>query len=94
MTHNFYVVFDTVANDTFTSFTAVNDGMAVRDNLPALSRIRPVQDLVLYCVGSFDTVSMDVVSVPRRLVSWDSYKFPESNGVASPVSTSMLKNNK
>ena len=41
MTLKFYAVFDSVSNSMFTSFCSLNDGMAIRDNLPQLSRVRP-----------------------------------------------------
>lgn len=82
MTYNIYCVRDVVADDTICMFYASTDGMAVRDNLPALSRVRPVSDLRLYCVGSFDSKLMTVKAFTSPVaVSWDSYKFPESKGV-------------
>lgn len=79
MTYNIYCVRDVVADDTICMFYASTDGMAVRDNLPALSRVRPVSDLRLYCVGSFDSKSMTVKAFTSPVaVSWDSYKFPEA----------------
>lgn len=81
MTYNVYAVRDVVADDTICMFYATTDGMAVRDNLPALSRVRPVADLRLYCVATFDSKTMIVKSFSAPVsVSWDSYKFPESKG--------------
>ena len=81
MTYNVYCVRDTVADDTICMFYAVTDGVAVRDNLPALSRVRPIDDLRLYCVGSFDSSAMSLKSFSCPVsVSWDSYKFPEMKG--------------
>lgn len=81
MIYNVYCVRDIVADDTICMFYAATDGVAVRDNLPALSRVRPIDDLKLYCVGSFDSAVMLVKSFSSPVaVSWDSYKFPESKG--------------
>lgn len=86
MTYNVYCVRDTVADDTICMFYAVTDGVAVRDNLPALSRVRPIDDLRLYCVGSFDSSAMFLKSFTAPVsVSWDSYKFPEVKG--TPVAS-------
>lgn len=77
MKFNLYAVRDTVADDTLTIFTSKTDGMAVRENLPTLSRMRPKKDLDLYQIGEFDTETMKITETPKRAVSWDTYKFPE-----------------
>lgn len=73
-----YAVFDKIAGKCLCTFSDVNDGMAVRNNAPALSRVAPLQDLQLNCIGSFDDETMSISSCPVVAVSWDSYKFPES----------------
>lgn len=84
MIYNVYCVRDVVADDTICMFYAVTDGVAVRDNLPALSRVRPIDDLRLYCVGSFDSSSMSLNPFTSPVaVSWDSYKFPEVKGTSA-----------
>lgn len=81
MMYNVYVVRDVIADDTICMFYATTHGVAVRDNLPALSRVRPVDDLRLYCVGTFDSLSMKLFcDNSPTIVSWDSYKFPEAKG--------------
>lgn len=81
MMYNVYCVRDIVSDDTICMFYATTHGVAVRDNLPALSRVRPVDDLRLYCLGTFDSVSMQLFcDNSPSLVSWDSYKFPEAKG--------------
>lgn len=89
---NVYCVRDSVADDSFVTFTALNDAMAIRDNLPALSRVRPVKDLIFYCVGSFDSVSMVLSACPPRQVSLDSYKFPEQKVNSHNVNVNFDKN--
>lgn len=83
MVTNVYSVRDVVADDCFLTFHSKNDGMAIRDNLPALSRVRPLQDLRFYCVGSYDTEKMILEPLEPRFVPLDSYKFPENEAVAS-----------
>lgn len=95
MTYNVYCVRDVVADDAICMFYAVTDGVAVRDNLPALSRVRPVGDLQLYRLGSFDSVSMRLsCDAEPLLVSWDSYKFPEVPGTPPKLPESKVKNQK
>lgn len=86
MIYNVYAVRDIIADDTICMFYATTHGVAVRDNLPALSRVRPVDDLRLYCVGTFDSISMQLLcDNSPTLVSWDSYKFPEVSGTPPKV---------
>lgn len=84
MKFNLYAVRDTVADDTLTIFTSRTDGMAVRENLPTLSRMRPTKDLDLYQIGEFDSETMKITETPKRAVSWDSYKFPEVKAKMKP----------
>ncbi len=84
MKFNLYAVRDNVADDTLTIFTSKTDGMAVRENLPTLSRMRPTKDLDLYQIGEFDSETMKITETPKRAVSWDSYKFPE---IKTPMKT-------
>lgn len=77
MTYNMYCVRDIVADDAFVTFMAPTDGMAVRENLPALSRMKPVKDMELYRIGTFDSTTMEIKPEPKTAVSWDAYKFPE-----------------
>lgn len=78
MKTNLYMVKDSISSQVLCGFVACNDGMAVRDNIVALSKAVPLGDLALYCVGTVDTESMFVEYSAPRLVLWDSYKFPEN----------------
>lgn len=58
---------------------ASNDGICIRDNLPALKRLFPyvLEDMKFFEVGEVSDGG-SVVSCEPREVSWDSYKFPEN----------------
>lgn len=88
-----YGVYDKVAGIFGMFFHSKTDGLACRT---ALSTLRfPIRDTELYCLGdysvkvddlkstsiSFDNCSFEWYSEPR-LVSWDSYKFPEDTSEA------------
>lgn len=88
MKYNHYALFDKVSGHVTSTFIATNDGIAVRDTL--LSLRVPIRDSEIYQIGTFvqdfDTGNVgffesschfDVLNVPR-LVSWESYKFPEN----------------
>lgn len=75
---NVYGVFDKIEGEYLTIFYAKNDGLAIRQNLPALSRVRPVEDLAFYQIGTFSADSGEIKACPARFVPEDSYKFPES----------------
>ena len=95
MIYNVYCVRDVVADDTICLFYSSTDGVAVRDNLPALSRVRPVDDLRLYRVGSFDSISMQLhCDSSPVLVSWEVYKFPEMPGTPKIVENKIDKSKK
>ncbi len=74
-----YSVFDKVAGKVLCSFSAPNDGMAIRENLPALSRVLPIGDTELRCLGELDDTKCVIMPYDSfSVVSWDSYKFPEN----------------
>lgn len=75
---NLYCVRDKVADNVICSFSAPNDGLAVRENVIALSKVCPLGDLELVHIGYLDEKTLDCSSASRSVVSWDSYKFPES----------------
>lgn len=75
---NLYAVRDKIADKVLCVFHSTNNGMAVRENLPALSRVAPINDLELNRIGTIDDVTMEIVKDSPVIVSWDSYKFPES----------------
>lgn len=75
---NLYCVRDRVGDTVICSFSCANDGLAIRENYPALSRVAPIGDLELVQIGTLDEKTLEVNGCPSRVVSWDSYKFPES----------------
>lgn len=75
---NLYCAYDKVAGSALCCFMSSNDGMAIRENAVALSKVLPLGDIELRCVGAIDDVSTIVVPADYRIVDWDSYKFPES----------------
>lgn len=75
---NLYCVRDKVADNVVCTFSTANDGLAVRENAVALSKVAPLGDLQLTFVGTLDEKTLQVTSEPARVVSWDSYKYPES----------------
>ena len=75
---NLYCARDKVADKALCVFASTNDGMAIRENVVALSKVLPLGDLELNCIGTFDDVTMECVKSPARIVDWNSYKFPES----------------
>ncbi len=78
MKTNLYMVKDTISNKVLCGFVSANDGLAVRENIVALSKAVPLGDLSLFRVGTVDDESMLVAYEPPVLVPWDSYKFPEN----------------
>lgn len=78
MTTNLYVCKDSVSNKVLCGFICANDGLAVRDNVVALSKVAPLGDLQLFRVATIDDSSMLVEYTTPVLVPWDSYRFPEN----------------
>ena len=88
MNYNLYALFDKVSGTVTNTFIALNDGLAVRETLLTL-RV-PIRDSQIYQIGTFvQNLDKDKISVfdlschfsvnPNyRLVSWDSYRFPEN----------------
>lgn len=75
---NLYSVHDKVGDSVICTFSSANDGLAVRENAPALSRVAPLTDLELLHIGTFDDKTFEVSNIASRIVPWDSYKFPET----------------
>lgn len=74
---NLYALRDVVADETKTVFFMKTDGLAVRSILPVYAPKFPLQDLKLYCIGTYNDTTMEVISTPNRLIDWDCYKFPQ-----------------
>lgn len=88
---NVYSVRDTVANAIVCTFSCPNDGLAIRENAPALSKVAPLGDLEISQLGELDSDTMELKAIPRRIISWDSYKFPESPIKSNPAVTPIKK---
>lgn len=74
-----YSIVDSIKGSAIAVFMAENDGIAVRENAPTFSRVLPLGDLVLKCLGEIDVDDLKVDLFPAPVtVKWDSYKFPES----------------
>lgn len=73
-----YSVRDKVAQSIVCTFHCANDGLAVRENAPALSKVAPLGDLEMVHIGNLDESTFEIEKVPIKIVDWNSYKFPES----------------
>lgn len=79
MTLGLYSAFDTVGKRSICVFASASDGLAVRENAPALSKVIPLGDVQLRKIGEVDDSSLKVFAYDEPVVvSWESYKFPES----------------
>lgn len=78
MKFNLYGVWDATAAEAFTIFASKTDGMAVRENMPTLARMRPIKDMTLYKIGEWDNETMEIKPIKKQTVSWEAYKFPEA----------------
>lgn len=82
---NLYTVHDKISDNIICTFSCPNDGLAVRENYRALCNVAPIGDLEIVQVGTLNEKTLEVASLPSRVVSWDCYKFPESP--IKPVAT-------
>lgn len=75
-----YVVRDNIADDVVSVNTATTDGMFVRTYSKGFQSLNPnfLSDFEIYQVGTVDFDSLECISCPKRKVSWDSYKMPET----------------
>lgn len=89
MKYNIYAVWDAVAEGSMTTFASKTDGMAVRENMPTLARMRPLKDLTLYKIAEYDDETLIVTPCEKKAVSWEAYKFPEGK---SEIKTITEKN--
>lgn len=85
---NLYALYDKVSDTLVDTFIAQSDGVAVRKTLLTL-RV-PIRDSEIYQIGTISrfietdklsdfksSVGFGYIASPR-LVSWESYKFPEN----------------
>lgn len=77
---NIYVVRDIIADDVVSVNTATTDGMFVRTFSKGFQSLNSnfLNDFEIYHVGVVDFNSLECTSCPKRKVSWDSYKTPET----------------
>lgn len=78
---NIYVVRDLIADDVVSVNTATTDGMFVRTYAKGFQSLNPnfLNDFEIYNVGVVDFDSLECTACPKRKVSWDSYKSPETS---------------
>lgn len=77
---NIYLAYDKISKRFYTTFIREEDSAAVRDNLPLLCRVKPIQDIAIYNVGSLDTITgkIDLLENPYIVdISDSTYKFDE-----------------
>lgn len=77
---NLYCAFDKISQKSLCVMSDVNDGMVIRNNAQALSKALPLGDVEIRFIGTFDDSDMSILPAGKdyRVVSWDSYKFPEN----------------
>lgn len=79
MLHKIIAVFDVVGNQTVNVSMASSDGLFVRQNANIIAQQFPLTDIRLYEIAQFDSNSLETIpTLPPRLISWDSYKYPEN----------------
>ena len=91
MTNNIYVLYNIVENRySINPAFGPTDGAVVRDFVPQMKQNNQnIDDYILYCVGTYDLDSGLISVCDRRVVSWTSYKFPET--VSKPISPEDFK---
>lgn len=76
---NVYCVYDRTAGRAIVTFQSENDGLAVRENAPSLSKALPIGDLELYKIATLDVKARFIRPLDSWiLIPWDSYQFPEN----------------
>lgn len=73
-----YSIVDKIKGSAIAVFMAENDGIAIRENAPTFSRVLPLGDLQLVCLGEFDVDSLNIIAITPTYIDWTNYKFPES----------------
>lgn len=77
---NLYAVYDCVDNRYYQVVVAPTDASVCYNNLPFLTRAKPIQDLKIFQIASFDdtTGALSPLEVRREVDLRASYKFEES----------------
>lgn len=78
MIFNLYSVRDVISGQHIMIGFAPTDGAFIRDNLSSILRLRRIEELEYYKIGTYDDLEGKVISCDKVLCSFDSYKFPET----------------
>lgn len=62
--------------------TALTSAQKIRELVPILVRSRPLTDLQLYDIGSFNLETSEIFFHSPTLIDWQSYHYPESRAEA------------
>lgn len=73
-----YAFYDRIAKKIRGVTTAENDGLVIRENAKALAGIYPLGDIQILAVAEIDDNGDVKVNEEKRVVNWESYKFPEN----------------
>lgn len=75
---NIYSISDKVAGSSLYVVDATNDGMVIRTQAPQLGKNIPLGDVEIFQIAYFNPETLSITPCEPRLVSWESYKFPEN----------------
>lgn len=78
MVHNIYKLWDKVSKSTILLGTAPTDGAFLRDTLGQWLRMRRIEDLSYYKIGTWNPDTDEIVGCAPEVCSMDAYKFPEN----------------
>lgn len=73
-----YAFYDRIAKKIRGVTTAENDGLVIRENARALAQVYPLGDLEIQAVAEIDDNGDIKINEEKRVVNWESYKFPEN----------------
>lgn len=77
---NIYLAYDKISRRFYTTFIREEDAAAIRDNLPLLCRVKPIQDVDICNVGTLDVETGKITLLDKPYVvdkSSDTYQFDE-----------------
>lgn len=73
-----YAFYDRIAKKIRGVTTAENDGLVVRENARALAQVYPLGDIEIQAVAEINDNGDIKINEEKRIVNWESYKFPEN----------------
>ena len=84
MEFKLFVIFDKISQSFEVGGVAPNHQMFIRENVPYLVRLRPLSDLDLFEVGTFNTENgtFDLTVGDYKKIEWSDYSFPETRAQA------------